>query len=368
MLFGRRGRYAAMVFGMSFAVLLITQQISIFMGVLERSTGPLQNIGGVDLWVAAEHTTYIDMVRVIGERQLPRLQSIPGVAWAKPFFSLRTIAEVPNGPFVAVDLVGIDRTTLIGQPPTMLEGSLTDLRAADTVLIEQSRRSELPGIGVGSTVRLNDRQARVVGICRAKSGLLSRPQVFTTFDNAVRFTPTGRNRMCWTLIKVKPGADVRQVARDIEQKLKLVAFTPENLRWSTMKWTMTKTSIGKNFLITVSLGFIIGLVVSTATFNQFTSDNLPHFAVLKAIGTPRCTLIRMIVVQGVSAGLISYGIGVGLAALASLPGRSPDAQLASQFSWQLLIVALVPMLACVLLGNIICLRRVIRLDPVVVFQ
>ena len=91
-------------------------------------------------------------------------------------------------------------------------------------------------------------------------------------------------------------------------------------------------------------------------------------AVLKAIGTRRTTLIRMIVVQGVSAGLISYGIGVGLAALASLPGRSPDAQLASWFPWQLLIVALVPMLLCVMLGSMISLRRVMRLDPVVVFK
>jgi len=296
------------------------------------------------------------------------LQSIPGVAWAKPFFSLRSIAEVPNGPFVAVDLIGIDRTTLIGQPPTMLEGNLADLRASDAVLIEQTRRSELPGVGLGSTLRLNDRQVRVVGVCRAKPGLLSRPQIFTTFDNAVRFTPTGRNRMCWTLVKLKPGADVDQVAREIERNLNLVAFTPGRLRWSSMKWTMTKTSIGLNFLITVCLGFVIGLIVSTATFNQFTSDNLPHFAVLKAIGTRRSTLIRMIAVQSLIAGLISYGIGVGLAALASLPGRSPDAHLASRFSWQLLIVALVPMLACVLLGSMICLRRVLRLDPVVVFQ
>jgi putative ABC transport system permease protein len=135
MLFGRPGRFAAMVFGMSFAVLLITQQISIFLGVLERSTGALQNIGGVDLWVAAKHTAYIDMVRFTSERQLPRLQSIAGVAWAKPFFSQRAIAEVPNKSFVAVDLVGIDRTTLIGQPPIMLEGSLADLRAADAVRV-----------------------------------------------------------------------------------------------------------------------------------------------------------------------------------------------------------------------------------------
>ncbi len=368
MLFGRPHIFAAMVFGMSFAVLLITLQTSIFLGVLERTTGPLQSVGNVDLWVTSRHTISIIITRAISEQYLYRTQSIAGVAWAKPFFSRRALVELPDGSFDGVDVIGIDRSTLIGQPPEMLEGNLDDLRAPDAVLLESSRRARLPGVGVGDMLRLNDQRARVVGICRAKPGILSRPIIYTTYDNAVRFAPIGRNAMTWMLIKLKPRADAQRVSREIERRLGLAAFTPDQLRWTTMKYVIFQTGLGLNFLVTVLLGFLVGMVVSTATFNQFTSASLPHFAVLKAVGAPAFTLIRMVVAQGLTVGLISYGIGFGLAAVTSLPARTPDTQFVSLFPWQLIIVALVPMLLCVVLGSLMSVWRVIRLDPVVVFQ
>jgi putative ABC transport system permease protein len=207
-----------------------------------------------------------------------------------------------------------------------------------------------------------------VGICRARTGILSRPLLFTTYDNAVRYVPLGRKPLTWILVKARPDADVAQICRQIEERLGLAAFPADRLRWETMKYIMLSTSIGMNFLCTIALGFMVGLVVSTAAFNQFTSDNLPHYATLKAIGTPTHQLVRIVVLQGLTAGLISYGIGLGLAALASLPGRSRDAQLTAHYPWQLLVAALVPMLICVATGSIVSLWRVLRLDPAVVFQ
>jgi putative ABC transport system permease protein len=277
--------------------------------------------------VTSQNTTYVDIVRGMSGQNLDRVRSIPGVAWAQPFLSARALAELPDGNFTAVEVVGVERTTLIGQPPQVLEGQLANLRAPNTVLLETSQRDRLPGIGTGDRLRLNDRQVHVVGICRAKTGIFSRPLLFTTYDNATRYVPLGRKPMTWILVKA-----------------------------------------GLNFLCTIVLGSLVGLVVSTAAFNQFTSDNMPHYATLKAIGTPSSQLIRVVVLQGVTAGVISYGIGLGLASVASLPGRSPDAQLTAQYPWQLLVAALVPMLVCVAAGSIVSLWRVMRLDPVVVFQ
>ena len=41
MIFGARGRYATLVLGLAFAVLLSAQQVAILLGVLRRATGPL---------------------------------------------------------------------------------------------------------------------------------------------------------------------------------------------------------------------------------------------------------------------------------------------------------------------------------------
>src|SRR6185295_12547144 len=134
MLFGDRSKYLSLVFGLSFAILLITQQGSIFLGLLLRSTGHLQNVEP-DLWVADKHSQYILEIRPIASAYLQRVRSVPGVAYAEPFFNARVQCELPDGSFKSIAIVGIDRSTMVGHPPEMLAGRLEDLRIPDAVLI-----------------------------------------------------------------------------------------------------------------------------------------------------------------------------------------------------------------------------------------
>ena len=72
MIFGARGRYATLVLGLAFAVLLSTQQVAILLGVLRRATGPLQNVGIADVWVVSRDTRSIDYLRDMHDGQLLR--------------------------------------------------------------------------------------------------------------------------------------------------------------------------------------------------------------------------------------------------------------------------------------------------------
>jgi putative ABC transport system permease protein len=75
MIFGARGRYATLILGLAFAVLLSTQQVAILLSVLRRATGPLQNVGIADLWVVSRDTLSIDYLRNMHDRQLMRVRS-----------------------------------------------------------------------------------------------------------------------------------------------------------------------------------------------------------------------------------------------------------------------------------------------------
>jgi putative ABC transport system permease protein len=167
---------------------------------------------------------------------------------------------------------------------------------------------------------------------------------------------------------VKPGFDIKAVAADIEARTGLAALTRQELTRRTVKFIIKETGIGINFGITVLLGFIVGLVVSAAILYQFTLENIRNFAVLKAMGATTPVLVKMILLQASLAGLIGYGIGVGGAGLFGLMGRRPGAELAAEFPWQLMLGALVAMLVCVSLGSFLSLRRVIRLEPAIVFK
>lgn len=370
MLVGDRGKYLSLVFGLAFAVLLITQQGSIFLGLMLRATGFLQNIAQPDLWIADPHTRYIGEVRPLGDDDLDRVRSVPGVAWAAPFFATRAQVDLPDGGFKTAQLLGIDRSTLIGQPPAMVEGRLEDLRAADAVIVEESARKKLSGIKIGDELKLNDQRAVIVGFFRSKLGFESNVIVYTTYENAIRFTPVGRRRMSFIMAKTKEGYTPPEVAAAINRLPggSVGAFTTDEFRGRTIRFILKETGIGINFGITVLLGFIVGLVISAATFYQFTLENLRHFAVLKAMGAHTRTLIGMILLQSLVVGLIGYGIGVGLAGAFSLLGRKPGAELAVYFPWPLMVASLVAMLLTVSAGSVLSLRRVIQLEPAIVFK
>ena len=367
MLFGDWARYATLVFGLSFSVLLITQQTAIFLGILLRSTGPLQNIGQADIWVASEHTYYVDQMRPLRDKVLYRIRSMPGVAWAEPFFFFFAVVQLSDGSFTIVNVVGVDRMSMVGQPPEMIAGRLEDLRLPDAVVIDEMSQRQLNGAAVGDVIRLQDRRAVVVGICRAKRGLLSKPLLYTTFDNATQYVPLGRERVSYVLTKVKPDHDVQAVTAAINRLPDLWAFTADKMRWQSIKYILTETGIGLNFGLTVLLGLVVGLIVSIATFSQFTNDNLRHYAVFKAMGAGARTLIGMTVIQALVVTLISYGIGVGLAGLVSIWVRGPDVEFVAYFPWQLMVGVMLPLMICVGLGSVMSLRRVLRLEPATVF-
>jgi putative ABC transport system permease protein len=368
MLLGDKGKYLSLVLGLAFAVLLITQQGSIFFGLMLRATGPLQNISQADLWVTDPYVKWVSETRNLSDEDLNRVRSVPGVAWAEPFFNIRAVAELPDGNFRSVNIVGVSRSTMVGRPPEMTHGKLEDLRVSDAVLVEESARPKLGSPKIGTVLKLNDRRAVVVGFCRAKAGFDSPALIYTTYDNAVNFVPLGRHKLSYVLVGIKEGAQLLQVQKAIDAIPDIGAYTPDEMRWRTVRFIMSETGIGINFGITVFLGFVVGLVVSAAIFYQFTMDNLRNFAVLKAMGARRRTLIGMVLLQAMTVGLVGFGIGVGGAGLFSLAGRKPGAELAVYFPWQLMIVALAAMIMCVSIGSLLSLSRVLRLEPAVVFK
>jgi putative ABC transport system permease protein len=369
MLFNAKGKFLALILGLSFAVLLCIQPLAIFLGVLERATSVLQFIGEADLWVASQDPPQIDMFRGLGEQELQRVRSVPGVAWAQPLISTnQAIAEMPNGSFYRVQLIGIDRSTLTGRPPEMLAGNLTDLRLPDSVFLETANRDRLPDVSPGTVLRINDRRARVIGICRARGNLLSLPILYASYANAKRILPENRRPLSYILVKVKAGTSAEAVRSAISGLPNVHAYFTDEFRWVTMKYIMFHTSVGTNFAVTVGLGILVGLGVSLAGFNQFTADYLPHFAMLKAVGTRSHTSVRMVLLQAGTAGLISYGIGIGAAGLLVLLTLRPEAGLVALFPWQLMVGGLVPLLLCISLGSLLNLPRVLRVDPALLFR
>src|SRR5262249_16160116 len=83
-LLGNRAKYVAMLFGITFASMLICQQCSIFCGAMRMCTGQIRDVEDACIWVLSPQTRYIDDLDPLSDRHVEEVRSVPGVAWAVP--------------------------------------------------------------------------------------------------------------------------------------------------------------------------------------------------------------------------------------------------------------------------------------------
>ncbi len=430
MLTGDRPKFFGIVMGLSFAALLITQQGSIFCGVLCRTAAQIFDVTGVDLWVMDANVRFIDDVKPMIENDLYRVRGVDGVQWAVPLYKgiarakLNSEGRGPDGSaerFEVIEqvvLLGLDDTSLVGAPTPerMLAGSLSALRRPDAVIVDFTRLPKLfpgedwkaeprrasfsrqvvegmtragtrllgsdPGLSwrerfrgeqrafysrfLGRELEMNDRRAVIVGVCEATRTFQSNAVVYTTYSRAKGFVPRERKVLSYVLAKAEPGASPGEVADRIGARTGLKARTSREFIWDTIFYYLKYTGIPINFGITATLGFLVGTAIAGQTFYNFTLDNLKQFGALKAMGTTNARIVGMILLQATVVGLLGYGLGVGMAAL--FGEKTKGTELAFYMPWQLLPLSAVAVILICVLSSVLCVRRVIVLEPAVVFR
>ena len=369
MLFGDRAKYLMLLAGLMFSTMLIVQQGSIFWGLMMWSRSGISNIN-VPVWVTDPEINQVEEVKPLADTAVTVVRSVPGVEWAVPLYKGLQRARLADGNYEQISLVGLDTATLIGRPNTIIEGRMEDLRAPDSVVIDQWAVERLGGpdkIKVGTAFEINDRLARVVGIAKTQKSFQNVPYVYTTYDRALAYTPPERRKLSYVLVKPIEGVTPEALARRIQTETGLGAFTAEEFGWKTIYWVLKNTGIGVNFGTTVLLGFIVGMAIAGQTFYLFTVENLKQFGALKAIGASTGMLARMILLQSFTVGFIGFGVGVGLATFFGLTiageGRLPFIE-----TWPLLAGVFVALLSICAISSAISIHKLAKLEPAIVFR
>ncbi|HSI85172.1 MAG TPA: ABC transporter permease [Candidatus Methylacidiphilales bacterium] len=371
MLFGDQPKYIMLVCGLTFASLLMTQQTSVFCGLMIWTTSTVRNVRA-KIWVVDPKVEQANEVRPLRDTDVNRVRTVPGVAWALPLFSAIVQAKLIDGTFQNVMLMGLDSATLAGRPARMLRGSIEDLRLPNTVVIdvygiEKLSRGHPKPIDIGDVFEINDKEARIVGICIAERSFTGAPYVYTTYEKALNYAPKQRKMLSFVIAEPVPGADTAEVARRIASDTGLRTYTEDEFFWSTIWWYVYNTGIPVSFGTTIALGFIVGVAVSGQTFYTFILENLRHLGALKAMGASNWTLIQMVVLQAFTVGLLGYGIGVGLAAFFGymvLDKGQPPFYMPPQL---LIFTFVVTVLICSI-SALLGIRKVVMLDAAIVFR
>ncbi len=369
MLTGDRGKYFGIIFGISFASLLIAQQMAIFCGLMLRTTSQIQDIQGADIWVMDPNIQFVDDIKPLSENDLYRVMGVPGVQWAAKLYKGLARARLSDGNFQQIILIGLDERGLVGAPREMVYGSLDSLAEPDAIIMDESGYRYLwPNEPFQRrSFEMNDRRAMLVGVCKALPTFQTFPIVYTQFGQAVRFVPSERKVLSFVLAQGQPDIPADEVCRRIEEQTGLRAMTRQQFSWKTMVYYLQRTGIPLNFGITVLLGFIVGTAIAGQTFYSFTHENLKQFGALKAMGLSNLRIVGMILLQALIVGAIGYGLGVGAAALFGELTRH-NTRLAFYMPWQVLVLTAAAVMLIIVLSSLLSIRKVIVLEPAIVFR
>ena len=371
MLTGDRNKFLGIVFGVMFASLLISHQISIFVGILGRTTSQITDVLEPDIFVMDPKVRYVEEVPALLETDLQKVRGVEGVAWGVRMFKGLLRARLDDGNFRQVIVLGIDDATMVGAPREMVMGKLSDLRRPDAIVIDDAGYTYMwpnQPLELGKVIEMNDRRAVLVGICKASAPFVSAPIMYTRYTQAMRFVPPERNQMSFVLAKSDGSLPLQGLCDRIAERTGLQALTHDQFAKKTVDFYLAYTGIPINFGITVLLGFIVGVAIAGQTFYLFTVENLKQFGALKAMGVSNGRLIGMILLQAAIVGVLGYCIGIGLTAL-FFESTKNQVHLAGFFlPWQVMALTAAAVLVIVLLASLLSIRKVLVLEPAVVFR
>jgi putative ABC transport system permease protein len=97
MLFADKAKYFGLVLGIIFATLLMSQQVSIFIGLIELTGSQIKDVQEGDIWVMDPELTYIDEIRLMSDSQLKKVRSVEGAQWAVALYKGQTVMRSLDG-------------------------------------------------------------------------------------------------------------------------------------------------------------------------------------------------------------------------------------------------------------------------------
>lgn len=362
-----RAKFTALLVGITFAVFLIMFITSMFIGVLNHASSTVINVGAT-IWVMDPAVQTVSNSVGMPDYVLDAVRSMQGVKYAVPLYSSGAVVKLPDGTYQAVNVLGLDDTSLLGRPK-LTAGRIEDIYAENGfVVVQDAEYKKLENPSIGSQFELNDHRGVIVGIAKVSvSGLYGTPTLYTTYERAVQYVPNPRYTISYVLVEPKTLRDTEAIKQQV-RALGYLALTKEEFMKRTADFFVYQTGGGTNMLIMTVISFIVGLSISGQTFYTFILENLERFGALKAIGTKSYELVAMILFQASVTAFAGYGLGVGLCTAVIFLARLRLPSYAAMETYKTLLVSFTMVLFIAGLSSYVGVRRVLRIEPFDIFR
>jgi putative ABC transport system permease protein len=362
-----KGKFSALLIGITFAVFLMMQMTSMFAGILNRSSSTVTNIPAA-MWIMDPAVNTPTSPIPMPDYVLDAARSMDGVSYAVPLFIGGALVKLNSGTYQSVNVVGLDDESLFGRPE-LEQGNIQDIYADNTFfVVDDAEFSKLENPKIGTSFELNDHRGVIVGVARVVSnGLNGVPTLYTTYNRAVEYLPSTRFTLSYVLVQPKNAAAVAGIKQQTA-RLGYIALTSADFDTRITDFYVYQTGVGVNILLMTVISFIVGLSISGQTFYTFILENLEKFGALKAIGAKGRELIYMILFMATFTAMTGYGLGVGLVTLVIWIARSSLPNYAAIITFWNLALAFGMVVLIAGISSYVGVRKVLKIEPFDIFR
>lgn len=356
----------ATVVGIVFSIVLVTVQLGVFLS-FERMITTMIDRAQADFWIAPIETKSFEGSSLLTGRERFQALSVNGVAAVTPVVVGYASWRKPNGgASVPILLVGVAAGSDGLQPWNVIAGNVDDLSMPDAVAIDRSYFEQLGVTGIGDKAEVSNQKARVVAVTKGIRSFTTTPAVFASLNRARAYLGVPQNKANYFVVRIAPGADVTAIHNRLAATLSdAEVLTPEEFRHRSRLFWLFDTGAGAALLGSALLSIIVGTIIVAQTLYASTKEHLKEFATLRAIGSSRRYIRKVILGQALLSAVIGFSIAVafGLAIVEA----TTESALPIIMTPGLVVGLFVLTLAMCALAAVSAIRVVTRIDPAVVF-
>lgn len=353
--------------GVVFAVGLIFSQMGIFLGLMQTSSVIIDNTPG-DIWITSKNSKNFDFSQPFPEYFYYQIRAQNGVEWAEKLIVAWGIIRQKEGGTEQVEIVGFNPDTGVGGPWDMVAGDPARVKNGNFFIVDESAMRRLGNIQVDEYRDVLWHRLQLVGISRGVKSFTTAPIIFTSFALAQKLVSyLGSDSTVFVVVKVAPGYAIDNIISDLRQKLQEVdVFDKQTFSNKTrLYWTM-ETGVGFSFMLTISISFLIGMLIVGQTIYNSTLEHIKEFGTLKALGATNGEIYKIIFSQAFINAMLGYLVSLFLTMLSVKIYEAADMVMVVSW-WVNLLVLGLTLLMC-LSASFVSIRKIKKIDPAILFR
>lgn len=362
-----RVRLAVTLIGILFSIVLVAVQLGLYLGSSRMITANIAR-SNADLIVTTYGAkSFEDGGLLLGDRERHQALATPGVESVVPIVVAFAEWRKPEGGSSRVVLIGADADDQGLVPWSLTKGTIEDIKAPDAIAVDQTYLGELGIQGIGDTAQVANGRVKIRALTEGIRSFTQSPYAYTTLNRARQLLGADDDRSTFLLVKLAPGANTEEVQKDLARRLDSAdVLTKDEFESRSLKQWLFRTGAGLALIGGAILGSLVGTVIVAQTLYSSTKDHIHEFATLRALGSSRGYIYKVILAQAAFSAVMGYVLGMMIALLILYLSRNSSLPLVMTPGLAFWLFALTLFMCAI--SALSAIVKVTKIDPATVFS